>query len=229
MPTPIMARQLEAYGGILTEDLKLGGIYDESQCGACPHQHRCCDMIVTLTPYEALGIVGYLIQKFGIAAKDILDRVSMRAKTLYEHRLQFKNSTAAIDAWFAKKLKCVFYDNVNRCCSIYPVRPVNCRQAFGKGDCNSGGVQSMEENRAVSMARALRVRVPEMVAVGVGAEEMTTLISNLRNKTTQLVSSPQDRGLLQTEPALLSRDQLLWGYDGPPSDNPIPEQFHGSP
>ncbi len=219
MPTPIMARQLEAYGEIVTRDLKLGGAYDESQCNACPHGHRCCDLSVTCTPYEALGIIGYLVQKFGAGAKDILDRVAMRAKVMYDHMQGFKNVNEALDAWYKKKLRCVFYDHDGKKCSIYPVRPVTCRSAYGKGDCETDGVRTLDEDPDLFMVRAKRVEIPLMQ--GQGADEMNKMITNLRNKVRVQVS-PEDKGLMNTDPALLTEEQLLWGYKGAPF-NPIPE------
>jgi Fe-S-cluster containining protein len=227
----IIAKHLERYGAILGEALKLDPVYTETQCGECPHMHRCCDLVVSLTPYEALGIMSWL--KVHVADwLGVLERVKMRADTLQAFFVdgKFKTPHAALKAWFYRGIKCVFYDTTAKRCSIYPVRPVACRKAFGKGDCgdeNASGVHAMREDDALRMVRSSRVQVESLRAIGRHDGEMCSMITMLRTNPSIGVDE-KDQMLMLTNPVLLSDEDLLWGMGIRSMDNPMLETSNGS-
>lgn len=226
MSNDIMARHVERYGEILTTALKLGeGGYDENQCRACPHEHRCCSMLVSLSPFEAIGIITWLKVNLPGEAKAILDRVKMRAEAMLEFIKTSKpgNIAKLAETWYARNIKCVFYDQAHKRCSIYPVRPVACRMAYGRGDCTLDGVRTVEEDEPLRMRREHRVRLAHLSAAGFGQGELCATITMLRTTTQGLTMAPQDQHLLATDPALLPDDVILWGLDGPPVENPVAE------
>ena len=48
------------YGRIVSNDLP--SPYSEAQCAACAYGHRCCDMVILVTPAEVAGILQWLDQ-----------------------------------------------------------------------------------------------------------------------------------------------------------------------
>lgn len=221
-----MARQVEAYGEALSFTLKLGaGGYDESQCSACPHEHRCCNLLVSVTPYEAIGIITWLKTHLPDEVKAILDRVKMRSEAMMDYIVagKFENLPALADAWYARGIKCAFYDQKESRCSIYPVRPVACRTAYGRGDCGVDGIKTVEEDGDLRRRREGRVRLANLSQAGYQQGELCAVVTTLRTTTQGLDIAPRDQALLQMEPAQLTQEQLLWGLDGPPVANPLAE------
>lgn len=226
----IIARQIARYGDIYSTELKLDADYTEAQCGACPHEHRCCDLGVTISPYEALGIMSWLkIHKPDWTA--ILDRVKMRAEAMVAFFRDSKLTSIqeCLGAWYERRIKCVFYDVRNKQCSIYPVRPMVCRKAFGVGDCNVDGVKTIREHEGLLIVRRLRVRIAQLQERGISMAEMCSMITLLRQPGTVTMVDEQDRAFFRTEPLLLSDEQILWGFGARPVDNPVSEEANGRP
>lgn len=228
----VLAAQVERYGTILGDALKLDPVYTERQCGACPHEHRCCDLVVSLTPYEALGIMSWL-KVHVVDWRGVLERVKMRAEAMRAFFVdgKFETPELALKAWFYRGIKCVFYDHGSKRCSIYPVRPIACRKAFGDGDCsdsNASGVHAMREDDMLRLVRANRVQVQSLQAIGQRDGELCSMITMLRTNPGMMVSE-SDQALLRTSPALLLDDDLLWGKGLRPMDNPMMENPDGSP
>ncbi|MCH8314177.1 MAG: YkgJ family cysteine cluster protein [Nitrospinae bacterium] len=191
----ILARQLERYGRIMSNALALDPEYSEEQCGECAYGHACCDLLVTVTPYEALGIMSWLRANVP-GWREVLERVKLRAESMRdiavdkEGKPRFETADKFAAAWRERKVKCVFYDNKARDgaggCSIYPVRPVNCRKAFGRGDCadddeDANGIKAMAEDPALYENRAHRVRIRQLEAYGQNSGEMCSLITMMRD------------------------------------------------
>jgi Fe-S-cluster containining protein len=231
-----LARQLQRYGRIISENLALDAVYNEKQCRECTHGHRCCDLMVTITPYEALGIMSWL--KANVDDwRGQLELVKMRAESMREFiadkegKTYFETPEEMIAAWYQRGFKCVFYDlkarNGAGSCSIYPVRPVNCRKAFGKGDCENdkaSGIASMAEDPALYETRANRVKIRQLEAFGQDKAEMCSLITMLRNPDVTLVSEPVHQKLMETQTETLTDDQVLWGLGARPMENPWNEE-----
>ena len=236
----ILARQVARYGLIVSNELAVDSIYDETPCDECAYDHRCCDLMVTVTPYEALGIISWL-KANKIDWRVALGVVGMRANVLREFsadekgKPRFENTADMVAAWSARKVKCALYDVNARDgkvgCSIYPVRPVNCRKAFGKGDCGDeklSGIQAMDEDSALFVSRSQRVRVRQLEAMGQQTGELCSLITMLRSPDVQIIAEPADQKLMHTEPETLTDDQILWGLGARPMENVWnEEESHG--
>jgi len=213
------------YGEIVTADLP-GAIYHERQCSACPHEHRCCDLVVMATPAEAAGILQWLARN----ARDvgtIARAVQFRASVLGEHFKKFKrDQAAAIADWYNRRIKCVFYDPDTRRCSIYPVRPVACRRAFGEGDCKDGaGIKAALDTAEVLTARVSRYKIHPDPQQNVA--ELTSLVSHM---ATHQGPHYIDEPFYLRNPAELSDDQVIYGLTGAPIRNPVAlETNHGRP
>ena len=228
-----LAGQWARYGSIVSVHLALDPDYSEAQCDFCEYGHRCCDLIVSVTTYEALGIMSW-IRANRKDWKALLSLVKMRAKVLFEFEHQkngkpkHKNRMEMLDAWAARRIKCPFYDFKVRGgvggCSVYPVRPMNCRKAFGKGDCGdekASGIDSMREDPAMAQIRASRVTIRQLG--GIGALEMCAMITLLRGPGVLLQSEPEDNKLMQIQQELLTDAQILWGLASRPIENPWQE------
>lgn len=236
-----LGRQWQRYGDILSRELALDPDYTEEQCGQCPYGDRCCDLMVTITPYEALGIMSWLRANVP-DWRGVLDRVKMRAEAMRDWLTKEDNRTPrfarfedAIAEWCKRGIKCVFYDPAARGgrggCSIYPVRPVNCRKVFGRGDCadeTSSGIQSMAEDPALRENRAARVRLRELERYGQTTGEMCSLIAMLRSGSAVPIAEPADQRLMHTEPETLTDDQVLWGLGARPMNAWSEEEAHGN-
>lgn len=229
----IMARQWQRYSAVYGAALRLDPAYDEAQCSECPHDHSCCDLAVSITPYEGLGILSWL-KMHAPDWQGVLERVRMRAavwRDFFQHG-EFGDLEAAFGAWFKRGLRCVFYDRAARRCSIYPVRPLACRKAFGQGDCGDGaasGVKSVQENPQLMAVRAARVRVGQLQAIGQTRGELCSMIALLLTPNVLLRVDERDQALFQTEPMLLSDEALLWGMEARPAVNPAAEEIpHGN-
>ena len=237
----ILARQWERYGRIMSTALALDPEYSEEQCGECVYDHRCCDQLVTVTPYEALGIMSWL--KANVTDwREVLERVKLRAESLRDLAVgkngkpRFKTPYEFTVEWCKRKVKCVFYDRKARDgaggCSIYSVRPVNCRKTFGRGDCAdeaASGIKPMAEDPELYATRARRVRIRQLEAYRQQAGEMCSLITMLREPSVSPFGEPADQKLVQTAPELLTDDQVLWGLGARPMENPWnEEENHGN-
>ena len=213
------------YGEVISADLE-GTPYTEGQCSACPHEHRCCDLIVLSTPAEAAGILQWLSRN----ATDVsaMARVlQLRAEVLAQHFKKFgKNTGAAIEAWFARRIKCVFYDTATRRCGIYPVRPVACRRVYGNGGCaDGGGIKGAPDTPEVLTARVARFKIhPELQQ---NVAELTSLVANM---ATSSAGMQVDSEFYSKDPAMLSDEQIIFGLAGAPIPNPVAlETNHGRP
>ena len=171
----------------------------------------------------------------------MLERVKLRAESLRDLAVgkdgkpAFETREKFATAWWERKVKCVFYDPKARDgaggCSIYSVRPVNCRKAFGRGDCtdeDANGIKSMAEDPELYTNRAHRVRIRQLEAYGQQSGEMCSLITMLREPAVSPFGEPADQKLVQTAPELLTDDQVLWGLGARPMENPWNEEApHG--
>lgn len=218
---PMHPRYAEAYGDALSSLLKASPHYDESQCQACPHEHRCCDLIVTCSAVEAFSIVEW-VRANRADAEALLLRVADRAKEIHTFAMGYSSYadeeqriSSWIDDWFKlEKKKCPFYDAEAKKCGIYPVRPANCRKAWGQGDCGSGGVRTTAERKASMFARATRLRESHLMLTGEGEAEMTWLISHMIGPDSIVHADPASQSLLRADPANLTVEDLLYGQGG---------------
>ena len=227
----VLARQWQRYGDIMSTALRMDPVYTEDQCRECPYGHDCCNLVVSVTPYEALGIMSWL--KANIADwRGVLDRVKMRMEAMRAFftddsgKPRFHNANDALDAWYRHGVKCVFYDNGKRRCMIYPVRPINCRKAFGMGDCTdetASGIKPMDEDPALRQVRASRVRVGQMEAFGQTSTDLCSMITLLREPDAAIKASPEDQQLMHTAPETLTDEQILWGLGARPMETPWQE------
>lgn len=227
----VLSKQLLRYGGIISEALAFEPNYSEDQCGECPYDHRCCGLMVAITPYEALGIMSWL-KVHRKDWRDVFALVKMRAEVFKEFFQrepgeEFKTLGEGLQAWADKKLKCVFYDHGKKECSIYPIRPTACRKAYGKGDCSDEagtGISTAIEDEEVFASRALRVRVGQLIDIGQHALEMCSLITMLQEPDARLMVDPPNQTMLTTEALFLTDEQLLWGVGPRRVENPMLEE-----
>lgn len=203
------------YGDIIRADLE-GTEYDGAQCSECPSNHRCCDLIVVGTPAEAAGILQWLsLNSKDVAA--VARAVQFRVTILQEHFRKYRKDIAkGIDAWFDKKLKCVFYDKVEKKCSIYPVRPVACSRAYGAGDCLKDGIKSMPESKEVLTARAARFKIHPDLQQNVA--EITSLVAQMSLDLNSKVEV--DNAFFNSDPLKLTDEQVIFGL-GSQTRNPV--------
>ena len=231
-----LSRQWQRYGSIMSEALRLDPAYSEDQCGECPYGHRCCTLLVSVTPYEALGIMSWI--KSTVAdSRGLLNRVKMRAEAMRDWmtdkkgRPRFTSTMEMAVEWSKRRLPCVFYSRAAQDgaggCTIYPVRPVKCRTAFGRGDCSdemATGVVPMQEDPDVRASRERRVRVQELEQHGQAQGELCLLITMLRTPHATPIADPDDQRLLHAEPETLTDDQVMFGLGARPRDNPWNEE-----
>lgn len=218
---PIHPSFAEAYGDALSGKLKKSPYYDESQCNACPHEHRCCDLIVTCSAVEAFSILEW-IRANRNDAETLLAKVADHAKIIHDFAAGYSSYVdddqrigAWVDDWFKhERRRCPFYDTEKRECGIYPVRPANCRKAWGSGNCESGGIRTTAERRSSMFARALRVQSANLQVGGQGEAELTWLVTHLNSPEAILHVDDSNRLLLESDPATLSPDVLLYGLGG---------------
>jgi len=226
-----MARHAVNFGEGHSRELALAGpgTYTEAQCGECPHGHRCCDLIVGISPFEALGILHWLRNRHSQEEfQAIMGLVKMRADALADFMSNYADDaggiggaeyTQACEDWYARQIKCVFYDKQKKCCSIYEVRPLACRKAFGEGDClNASGIKTAAVHPHAEEYRLTRVKITK----GPPQEqqrEMTALLHYLAGGA-PLGMSEAERAMLETEPELVPPEKRLWGPDGPPVQSP---------
>lgn len=225
-----LARQVARYGKILSDALALDPDYQGEACSECAYDHTCCDLFVSITPYEALGIMSWL----KVNDPDwttTLGLVKMRASALQEFifdkegKPYFETPEKMLTAWWERKIKCPFYSSTARDgeggCLIYPVRPVACRKAFSKGDCGgekANGIDTMSEDPHLNAARLNRVRVRQLEALG-GQKtgEMCALITMLRSPDALIIS--EDPAIMDAEPETLTDHQVLFGLAAQPMEN----------
>lgn len=220
-----MARHAKAFGDAHSKAMKMDiGVYDESQCRECPHDHVCCSFIVACGPFEALGIIHHLMATHGPqGARSLLSLVKMRAKEMESHLKEYQDEngvsseeehTRMADDWFAKKTQCVFYNGRDKKCSIYEVRPIACRRVFGVKDCEKEGVRTAGGHEFAEFRRLTRIKITQGGPLE-QHREMTTLISYLTGQV-PLGMAPAEQEFLDKNPMMFSDDQHLWGLDGPP-------------
>ena len=207
------------YGEIVSADME-GTPYTEEQCAECQYEHRCCESIVTTTPAEVAGILQWL----SLNARNIMETariIQFRASVLREHFKRFSGDPkAAIAAWAAKRMKCIFYDKEAKQCSIYPVRPIPCRRMYGGADC-----RVMPETKEVITARVARYKVHQDMNNNIA--EMTSLLAVMVVSTNQVFV---DNEFYSTDPATLDEDQIIFGLAGAPIRNPVAlEDNHDRP
>ena len=109
---------------------------------------------------------------------------------------------------------------------IYPVRPMNCREAYGSGNCDSekaGGTKTVTEEPDMFAERELRVQVRQLQAYGRQSGEICSLITMLLDPKAQIVADPANQKLMTIQPELLSDDDIIWGLGVRPMKNPIQE------
>lgn len=229
-----LARQVQRYGMILSNALVTDPEYDPTLCDECAHDHCCCNLLVTVTPYEALGIMSWIKEHIADWTT-LLGLVKMRAEALRafiadkDGKPYFKSEEEMATAWVGRGFKCVFYGSTayegSGGCSIYPVRPVNCRKVYGKGDCGdekASGVATMAEDPQLYETRANRATVRQLEQIGAPkSQELCSLITLLRNPDVLITS--EDPKIMNSEPELLTDDQVLWGFVARPMENPWSE------
>lgn len=136
-PSTVMAAY-HRYMDAAMRFLRAGG-YTERQCGACPYEHRCCELMVAATPFEAWAIIQYINEHWR-RPRRLLRKLELRVQELAHHCRQYPQSKEgmerAADAWMLKRKKCVFYSREHGC-TIYPVRPVSCRRVFSTRNCDN--------------------------------------------------------------------------------------------
>lgn len=220
-----MARHAEAFGEAHSKSMTFkDSYYDETQCRECPYDHACCEMIVACGPFEALGIIHYMRQAFGgEGTRARLSLIRVRAKQMQDHikshqdkdgNMDEEAHTRMADGWFAKGIKCVFYNSRDKRCSIYPVRPIACRRTFGTKDCREEGVSTAHPHEFAEVRRLTRIKITQGPPIE-QHRELTSLIDYLSGAV-PLGMSKGEQELLEMEPMLLSDDDHLWGPDGPP-------------
>lgn len=95
----------------------------------------CCRNAFLCTPVE-----GMLISRYLLAYK-----LGINMATLHTHaRLQV---TLGAEGWFEESLNCTFLDETTRRCTVYPVRPLNCRLCLSLGDprdCRQGEMRTFK-------------------------------------------------------------------------------------
>lgn len=224
-----LARQVQRYGMIISNALVTDPAYNQSLCDECAHDHACCNLLVTVTTYEALGIMSWIKENVE-GWHMLLQQVKMRAEVIRafiankDGKPYYKSEEEIATAWFARGFKCVFYEHGS--CSIYPVRPVNCRKVFGKGDCSdekASGVDSMAEDSQLYETRANRATVRQLEQIGAPkSQEMCSIITMLRNPGMLITSD--DPKIMNSESELLTDDQVLWGFVARPIENPWSEE-----
>ena len=213
------------YGEVFSADMENEG-YTESQCGECPHEHRCCDLIVMSTPAEAAGILQWL-SKNSPDVMGISRAVSFRAGVIADHFKKFGKD--AINTWFGKRMKCIFYDKEKSACSIYPVRPLACRRVYGAGNCDNigtkdpAGMKVIMENPAVLTARVARFKIH--ADMNQNLAELTSLVAVMASFTGEMDVNNE---FFEKDPAELTDDQVIFGLNGAPTPNPVAlETNHG--
>jgi len=206
------------YGEIVSADME-GTAYTEEQCAECQYEHRCCELIITSTPAEVAGILQWL----SLNSKDVMGisrAIQFRASVLQEHFKKFPGDLkAAIVAWAGKGMKCIFYDNEAKQCSIYPVRPIPCRRMYGQADCrddNGHGMRSSPDTKEVITARVARFKLHQDMNSNIA--EMTTLLANMAISTDQVYV---DHEFYSKDPATMTEDQVIFGLAGAPIRNPV--------
>lgn len=206
------------YGEVISTDIKTTH-YNEDQCVECPHEHLCCDQVVVATPMEAAGILQWLSRNL----KDVpasARAIQLRGRIMVEHFKNYPKPSDAIAGWFAKRIKCVFYDTESRRCEIYPVRPAACRGVFGVGDCEGDeknkGIQTLLPPPEVLSARVERYKIhPE---ANNNLTELASLVALM-----MVSREPQyvDQKFFAHDPADLSEEQVIFGLIGAPIKNPV--------
>lgn len=220
-----MARHAKAFGDAHSNAMAMDiGVYDESQCLECPHDHVCCSFIVACGPFEALGIIHYLMATHGPAgARGLLSLIKMRAKEMEAHLKKYQDEhgvsteaehTRMADDWFAQKIMCAFYNGKDKKCSIYEVRPVACRRVYGVKDCVKEGVRTAGGHEFAEFRRLTRIKITQGGPLE-QHREMTTLISYLTGQV-PLGIMEDEREFLDKDPLMFSDNQHIWGLDGPP-------------
>ncbi len=208
------------YGEVFSADMESAG-YTEDQCGECPHEHRCCDLIVKATPAEAAGILQWIPENHPDKV-GIIRAVSFRAGIISDHFKKFGKD--AINTWFGKRMKCVFYDKEKKACSIYPVRPLACRRVYGAGNCDNMGTKDppgfkvIMETPQVLTSRVARFKIhPDL---NQNLAELTSLVAIL--PTMKEVSVDQE--FYKKDPVELTDDQVIFGLAGAPIQNPLAQE-----
>ncbi len=213
------------YGEVFSADMEATG-YSEENCAECAYGHRCCEQIVSGTPAEAAGILQWLSKN----SPDVMETgraVTFRASILRDHFKKFVGKVgdptgAAISHWYAKRLKCVFYDGEEKTCSIYPVRPLACRRVFGA----ENGMGVVAETKEGLTARVARFKVHQDLNSNIS--EITALVAMMATSQAEMYV---DNDFFTTDPATLTDDQVIFGLAGAPTPNPVKldmEDNHGN-
>lgn len=220
-----MARHAEAFGEAHSKALGFNlDVYDETLCRECSLEHRCCDYLVRCAPFEALGIICFLKVTHGDQGmNDMLGLIKRRANEVQEHIKKYTGENGTMDKngedrmvkeWAATHSRCVFYNHEHKKCSIYPVRPIACRRAYGTGGCGDDNVTAAIAHEQAEIRRLTRIKITE----GDPEEqhqEMTILITYL-SAPVPIIMSKQEQAMLDQEPTLITDEEQLWGADGPP-------------
>ena len=213
------------YGRIVSNDLP--SPYSEAQCAACAYGHRCCDMVILVTPAEVAGILQWLEATLKGNVMGLIRTIKLRASVLREHfnafgalgKVMDHTQQGALDAWFAKGLKCVFYDKDRKRCGIYPVRPLACRKTYGSGLCSNGdGVKGFRESDEVTLERVRRYYFHPKPAYNL--VELTTLVEKMLQPD---FKAWIDLDFFSLNPDALTDREMMFGPGKPIAEKPAAE------
>ena len=143
-----IARLYPSYAAAVFEKETKGSDYTESQCMDCPYEHKCCTYAVGVTPFEVIAIIDYIRKNFP-DPKAMFKKIKSRVKTQKKHFRKYKKMEDGAKEWAKKNIYCVFYNKEKRQCSIYSVRPMNCRYFFSVDDCSTGIGRTITETKPV--------------------------------------------------------------------------------
>jgi Fe-S-cluster containining protein len=101
----------------------------------------CCRQLVTCTPYEFMHILEHLKQLpkneaaaiFGTAKERAAETASEVRRGMQEQRAANQRESMSLARQIHYGRPCMFLDESAGVCSIYPVRPIDCRVAFVRG------------------------------------------------------------------------------------------------
>ncbi len=156
-----------------------GVTYTESQCQQCPYKHACCDYFVGVTPFEAVAIIEYI--RTLPNTDEIFKKIETIARVMKNFFSQYSSFVDGERAWGNLKKKCVFYDQDKKQCSIFKVRPMNCRLFFSTRDCSKQEGQILKEDKQIVQDRFQYMFSPALE--GTQIYELCATITQIRKQS----------------------------------------------
>lgn len=131
-----MLKVFNKYADAYMRIFKTESDYDERQCGACPYDHNCCNMLVFTTPFEVAAINVFINRVLPPRIIKVVQKaIKRRAGAVKRHFARYGDESEAVEAWFSRSEMCLFYNKRERKCDIYQVRPMACRKIWSVRDC----------------------------------------------------------------------------------------------